>query len=63
MLISPMGGRKQEVAFLIMQDHQSATAQDFSRASDQPTWDERTCVDGLAVAIDVKDGNMALSPL
>jgi hypothetical protein len=34
MLISSMGGNKQGVTLLIMQDHQSATAQDFSRAPD-----------------------------
>ena len=34
MLISSMGGNKQGVTLLIMQDHQSATAQDFSRMPD-----------------------------
>jgi hypothetical protein len=34
MLVSSMGGDEQWVALLIVQYHQSATSQDFSRAPD-----------------------------
>ena len=47
--------------FTPLQYHQSATSQDFSRAPDQPAWDQRISIDGLAMPIDVKDGNRALS--
>ena len=57
MLIASMSGHKQGMTFLIMQDDQSATSQDFSCAPDQPAWDQRIGIDGLAVPIDVKDGN------
>jgi hypothetical protein len=63
MLISPMGGREQEVTFLIMQHDQSTTPQDFSCAPDQPTWNQRIGMDGLAVAINIEDRNWVLSPL
>src|SRR5258708_315687 len=46
-----------------MQHDQSAAPQDFSRAPDQPTWDQRISVDGLAVAIDIEDRNRDLSLL
>src|SRR5229473_7519530 len=62
MLIASMRGNQQRVALLIVQEHQSATSQDFSRPPNQPTWDERIGIDGLAVTIDVKDGSKVLSP-
>ena len=62
MLISPMGGNQQGMTLLVMQDHQSTTAQDFARASNQPAWDQRISVDRLAVTIDIKDRNRVLSP-
>jgi hypothetical protein len=34
MLISTMGSNEQGMTFLVVQDHQSATSQDFSRAPD-----------------------------
>src|SRR5581483_6037832 len=63
MLVSPVGGNKQGMTLLIVQDHQSTTAQDFPRASDQPTWEQRISIDGLAVSIDIEDWNWVLSPL
>src|SRR5215469_8701722 len=63
MLVSPMGGDKQRVTLIIMQDDQSTTPQNFSRASDQPTWDQRISIDGLAVPIDIEDGHGILSSL
>lgn len=60
MLVPTMGGREQEVTFLIVQDHQRAAAQDFSCTPDQPTWEQRIGVDRLSVAINIKDGNKAL---
>jgi len=62
MLVSPMGSDEQGVTLLIMQDDQSATPQDFSRAPDQPARDQRISVDRLAVAIDIKDRSRAFSP-
>src|SRR5207302_983304 len=38
------------------------TAQDFSRASDQPTWDQCFGIDRLAVSIDIEDRNRGFSP-
>src|SRR6266567_4121140 len=63
MLISPMGGCEQEVTFLIMQHDQSATPQDFPCAPDQPTWNQRIGMDGLAVSINIEDMNWVLSSL
>lgn len=58
-----MGGDEQRVPFLIVQDHQSATSQDFSRAPDQPTWKKPISVDRLAMPIDIENWNRILSPL
>ena len=51
------------MAFLIMQDDQRATSQDFSCPPDQSAWDQCICIDGLAVTIDVKDRCRTLFPL
>src|SRR6266566_2024449 len=63
MLIASMRGDQQGMAFLIMQDDQCATSQDFSCTPDQPAWDQRICIDRLAVTINVKDRSSVLSPL
>ena len=60
MLVSSMGGDQQRAALLIMQHHESATAQDFSRSPDQSTWDERIGVDRLAVSVNIEDRNWVL---
>jgi hypothetical protein len=63
MLISALRGNQQGVAFLIVQDDQSTAPQDFSRAPDQSTWDQRISVDRLTMAINRKGGRRVLSSL
>jgi hypothetical protein len=52
-LVTSMGGGETGMPQLIMQEDQSATAQDLPGVPNQPAWDQRVSVDGLAVPIDV----------
>ena len=53
MLITAMGGDKQGMAVLVMQQEERSTAQDNPQTPDQSAWDEHLTVDRLAVSIHI----------
>jgi len=53
MLITVMGGDKQGMTVLVMQQEKGSAAQDDAQTPDQPTWDERVTVDGLAMSVHI----------
>ena len=53
MLVAAMGGYKQGMTVLVMQQEKGSAAQDDAQTPDQPTWDERVTVDGLAMSVHI----------
>ncbi len=60
MLITAMRGYQKWMAFLIVQDDQSAASQNLFKASYQSTGNQGIGVDSFAVSIDVEDWNKAI---
>src|SRR5712691_3889367 len=60
MLIASLRRHQQGMAFLIMQDDQSAAPKDFSKTSHQPAWNQVISVDGFPMSIDVENRGRAV---
>src|SRR6266849_6072993 len=53
MQITAMRGGKQGVPLVVMQQHQCTTAEDFARATNKSSGNQRVCVDGFAMPVQV----------